>query len=99
MTKCIGIMENHKIILELLEKYRPGHSFETVTNDRGVVELILPDDTTSISVPLDASTTWQGVKKILDVYESYIKKPKLPRKKPSQEPLVSDTEVVASAPL
>ncbi len=68
------MMENHELILALLQKYRPGHSYETVTNEQGVVELILPTDKEPLPLPLDASAKWSDVKKVFDFYEIYIAK-------------------------
>ncbi len=68
------IMENTEIILALLQKYRPGNAYETVTNEQGVVELVLQHEKEPLRLPLDASATWSGVKRVIDFYEIYIAK-------------------------
>jgi hypothetical protein len=78
------IMENTELILTLLQKYRPDHAYETVTNEQGVVELILPTDKEPLPLPLDASAKWSDVKKVFDFYEIYIAKTAKPIIKPSE---------------
>ena len=74
MDNSFSIMETHELILTLLQKYRPDHSYGTVTNEKGIVELILQHEKEPLHLPLDTSATWSDVKRVIDFYEIYLAK-------------------------
>ena len=84
MDNSFGIMENHELILSLLQKYRPDHSYETVTNEQGIVELILKHEKEPLHIPLDESATWSDVKRVIDFYEIYVAKTTKPVIEPQE---------------
>lgn len=84
MDNSFDIMENHELILALLQKYRPDHSYETVTNEQGIVELILKHEKEPLHLPLDASAIWSDVKRVIDFYEIYVAKTAKPVIEPQE---------------
>ena len=90
-------MENHELILALLQKYRPDHSYGTVTNEKGIVELILQHEKEPLHLPLDTSATWSDVKRVIDFYEIYVAKTAKPAEAESEPTKPIDLETIEAA--